>query len=102
MRGFPAGYRALVYALGRLKRCKTRMESPNFGRHLDLVRFEHRQCPEAQLPPHQPGAGPDVGAASRRPPGRPGRLRRRPPRDGAYRGSAETDPPSTCRETPVM
>ncbi|WP_166397794.1 choline kinase family protein [Rubrobacter marinus] len=28
----------LAYALGRLKRCKARMESPDFVRHLDVVR----------------------------------------------------------------
>ena len=36
----------LAYALNRLERCKARMESPGFARHLDVVlRAEHRQRP---------------------------------------------------------
>ena len=34
-----------AYALGRLRRCKDRMQSPGFGRHLDVVSAEHRQRP---------------------------------------------------------
>ena len=33
----------LAYALNRLARCKERMESPGFGRHIDVVRAERRQ-----------------------------------------------------------
>ena len=39
----------LAYALGRLGRCKARMESLDFGRHLDVVRAEHRQRPCERL-----------------------------------------------------
>ena len=54
----------LAYALRRLERCKTRMQSPDFGRHLAAVRFQRRRSlpgrphdagPERALPRLRPG-----------------------------------------------
>lgn len=39
-----------AYALNRLERCKARMQSPGFGRHLDAVRVEHRHRPYRAAP----------------------------------------------------
>ena len=50
----------LAYAMNRLARCKARMESPGFNRHLDVVRAKHRQhpsrCPSYRTGPEQIGS----------------------------------------------
>lgn len=45
-----------AYALDRLGRCKARMESPGFGRHLDAVRVGNRQRPSRR--PYRTGLEP--------------------------------------------
>lgn len=54
-----------AYAMGRLGRCKDRMESPGFGRHLHVARAEHRQRPSRR--PYR--TGPEQAGSPRLHPG---------------------------------